>query len=72
MAIGHSNSALGLDIATAWLSTDDIDASLFGKYGGIWIAPGSPYKNMTRTLEAIQHARETVFRALVLAAASST
>ncbi len=58
MAIGHSNTALGLDVAAAWVSTDDIDASLFGKYSGIWIAPGSPYKNMARTLEAIQHARE--------------
>lgn len=58
MAIGHSNSALGLDSAAAWMSTDNIDASLFEKYSGIWIAPGSPYKNMASTLEAIQHARE--------------
>jgi len=58
MAIGHSNNAAGLDSAAAWVSTDNIDASLFEKYSGIWIAPGSPYKNMASTLEAIQHARE--------------
>lgn len=58
MAIVHSNTALGLDVAAAWISTGDIDASLFGKYSGIWIAPGSPYKNMARRIEAIQHARE--------------
>jgi len=57
-AIAHSNVALGLDVATEWVSTDDVDSSLFGKHSGIWIAPGSPYKNMAKTLGAIQHARE--------------
>jgi CTP synthase (UTP-ammonia lyase) len=58
MAIGHSNTALGFDVAAAWVPTDDVDLSLFEKHSGIWISPGAPYKNMAKTLGAIQHARE--------------
>jgi len=57
-AIEHANAALGLGIGHDWISTADIDSSLFERYAGIWIAPGSPYKNMDNTLQAIHHARE--------------
>lgn len=57
-AIADSNAALGLDVAAEWVSTDELDPSVFRRHGGIWVAPGSPYKNMTKTLDAIRRARE--------------
>lgn len=57
-AIQHSAAALGLPIAADWVSTDDIDAGLFDRFAAIWVAPGSPYKNLDRTLWAIKYARE--------------
>lgn len=57
-AIEHARASLGLDIRYDWISTADISPALFKRYAGIWIAPGSPYKNMDKTLAAICHARE--------------
>ncbi|WP_415878208.1 glutamine amidotransferase-related protein [Methylomonas sp. TEB] len=57
-AIEHAKAALGLEINADWVSTEDIDQTLFERYSGLWIAPGSPYKNMDKTLSAIRHARE--------------
>lgn len=41
-----------------WVSTADIEPNLFGRYSGIWVAPGSPYRNMEKVLWAIRYARE--------------
>lgn len=57
-AIGHSRKMLGVDIAANWVSTEDIEPKLFERYSGIWVAPGSPYKSMEKTLWAIRFARE--------------
>jgi CTP synthase (UTP-ammonia lyase) len=57
-ALEHSSAALGVSVEGVWLSTDDIELSLFSRFSGIWVAPGSPYKNLTKTLGAIRHARE--------------
>jgi CTP synthase (UTP-ammonia lyase) len=57
-AIAHSRTLLGAPIEGVWVSTASIDASLFDQYASIWVAPGSPYKNMEKTLWAIRHARE--------------
>jgi len=57
-AIEHSRAALGIAVEGVWVSTQDIEPSLFSRFSGIWVAPGSPYKNMDKTLWAIQHARE--------------
>ena len=57
-AIKHSCAALNLDVDGVWVSTEDIDSSLFSRFSGIWVAPGSPYKNMDKTLWAIRYARE--------------
>lgn len=57
-AIEHARNILGLDIEGEWVSTAEIDDNLFAKHAGIWVAPGSPYKNMEKTLWAIQYARE--------------
>ena len=57
-AIEHSRSALGLDVDGIWVSTEEIDRTLFERFSGIWVAPGSPYKNMDQALWAIRYARE--------------
>ena len=57
-AIKHSCDALNVDLDGVWVSTEDIDSSLFSRFSGIWIAPGSPYKNIDKTLWAIRYARE--------------
>lgn len=57
-AIQHSSAALGLAVEGQWVSTEDIDTTLFERHAGIWVAPGSPYRNMERTLWAIRYARE--------------
>jgi CTP synthase (UTP-ammonia lyase) len=57
-ALKHSCSILGVKARGTWVSTEDIDERLFELYAAVWIAPGSPYKNMDNTLWAIQYARE--------------
>lgn len=57
-AIEHSRKLLGADITADWVSTENIGPQLFERYAGLWIAPGSPYKNMEKTLWAIRYARE--------------
>jgi len=57
-AIEHTRNFLGIDIAAEWVSTEDIDDGLFERHSGIWVAPGSPYKSMEKTLWAIRYARE--------------
>jgi CTP synthase (UTP-ammonia lyase) len=57
-AIAHSLNLLSGDIAAIWVSTEAIDQKLFEHYSGIWIAPGSPYKSMEKTLWSIRYARE--------------
>jgi len=57
-AIEHSRSASGVDVDGIWVSTAKIDKTLFERFSGIWVAPGSPYKNMDQALWAIRYARE--------------
>jgi len=57
-AVNHAQQLLDVDITANWVSTEDIDSRLFEHYSGIWVAPGSPYKNMDKTLWAIRYARE--------------
>ena len=57
-AIEHSRSASGVDVDGIWVSTEEIDKTLFEHFSGIWVAPGSPYKNMDQALWAIRYARE--------------
>ena len=58
MGIRHSSALLGTAIESEWVSTQDIDESLFSRYSGLWVAPGSPYKNLERTLWALECARK--------------
>jgi len=57
-AIEHSNKSIGTNIKSQWIATHDISIPLLKEYSGIWIAPGSCYKNIDKTLMAIKYARE--------------
>lgn len=57
-AIEHACVASGSVVEFQWVSTAAIDERLFERYHGIWVAPGSPYQDMDRTLCAIRDARE--------------
>jgi CTP synthase (UTP-ammonia lyase) len=57
-AILHSCKYIGAEAQGVWVSTQDAHLEVFRDYVGIWVAPGSPYKNMKNTLSAIQYARE--------------
>jgi CTP synthase (UTP-ammonia lyase) len=57
-AIEHSGDSLGISAPYEWISTADISDDFFERYGALWVAPGSPYKNMEKTLWAIRFARE--------------
>lgn len=57
-ALVHSANALGLILESEWIATDEIEPSIFDEYDGILVAPGSPYRDMNKTLQAIRQARE--------------
>ena len=57
-ALQHSGDALRVQVAADWISTADADLSLFSRYSGIWVLPGSPYRSLARALEIIRYARE--------------
>ncbi len=69
-ALGHAAAALGEDARATWLATDGLatvsDGSvpphpsignLLDEFDGVWIAPGSPYRDMNAALTAIRHLR---------------
>jgi len=60
-ALEHSFAALGVEVQVNWISTDLVAQDLFESHDAMWVAPGSPYKNMEKTLWAIRHARENRF-----------
>jgi CTP synthase (UTP-ammonia lyase) len=50
-----------LELGHEWVPTDTVPAraeSRLGGYGGLWIAPASPYRSMDGALAAIRYARE--------------
>jgi CTP synthase (UTP-ammonia lyase) len=57
-AISHCAARLGIDVKATWVSTGDLDQSLFEWHDGIWVAPGSPYKDLAKTVAAIRYSRE--------------
>ena len=57
-AIGHSSDALNLDVEFRWVSSSDVTPTVLAECDALWVAPGSPYKSMSRTLRAIRFARE--------------
>jgi CTP synthase (UTP-ammonia lyase) len=61
LAIEHSARRLSVDVQAVWLSTGRLrqESDRVGSAGGIWIAPGSPYKDMSAVLDTIRFARES-------------
>lgn len=57
-AVTHSATELALDVQAEWLSTSDDRIEDLSEFDALWFAPGSPYRNLERTLEAIKFARE--------------
>lgn len=57
-ACAHSANALVQQVTPEWISTEDATLERLQDCSGFWILPGSPYRNLPRTLEAIRHARE--------------
>lgn len=57
-ALIHSSEKMNVSIEYDWVSTNNLDSQLFTEYKGIWIGPGSPYKNMAKAISAIKYARE--------------
>lgn len=57
-AVAHARTRLGLTVDAVWISTAAVDERLLERADALWIAPGSPYKDLELTLSAIRHARE--------------
>jgi CTP synthase (UTP-ammonia lyase) len=57
-AIRHSCACTGAEVHAEWVATSTIDADLFERFSALWIAPGSPYRDLEKTLWAIRLARE--------------
>ncbi len=47
-----------MDVDTYWLTTTDIGEPTVHGYDAFWIAPGSPYKDMAKTVWLIAGTRE--------------
>lgn len=61
-AIAHCSAALGVTMKSNWIATEDVarpdGLTRLSEFGGIWIAPASPYNSMEGALSAIRLARE--------------
>lgn len=57
-ALRHSAELLDLPVVSPWISTAELSVERLREFDGLWIAPGSPYRDMTRVLAAIRYARE--------------
>ncbi len=58
-SVSHCNALMETPITCDWISTEIFspEAVFNGTYSGLWIAPGSPYRNMEKVLEAIRYSR---------------
>jgi CTP synthase (UTP-ammonia lyase) len=59
-SIEHVRPALAFELNAEWVPTDETDKVLssYTQYQGIWIVPGSPYKNDEGVFAVIRKARE--------------
>ncbi|MEM9658181.1 MAG: CTP synthase [Planctomycetota bacterium] len=57
-SLEHASAALTQEVSYTWVSSSDLDRTSLHDFNGVWVAPGSPYKDMARTLDAIRFARE--------------
>ncbi len=58
-ALQHSSASLGQSLDWRWVSTQEITPQLMEAASGLWVAPGSPYRDLANTLVTIRIARET-------------
>ena len=63
-AIRHSLVALEAKLEASWISTAKVEEADILQAHGLWIAPGSPYKDFSRAIEAIRLARENLVPSL--------
>lgn len=56
-AVEHSVRVLHANVKAQWVSSEEIDDRFFNEYDALWLGPGSPYRNLTKTLWAVQYAR---------------
>jgi CTP synthase (UTP-ammonia lyase) len=59
-AIRHSLVELQNELSVRWISTATIEETDVLQAHGLWVAPGSPYKNLPRAIQAIRVARENL------------
>jgi len=64
VAIRHSLVRLRAKLTVSWISTETIEEVDIVQAHGLWVAPGSPYKDLSRTLQAIRLARENLLPCL--------
>lgn len=57
-AIAHVVAADRLALTAKWVSSAAIDPAVLQGSAGLWVAPGSPYRDLGATLDAIRFARE--------------
>jgi CTP synthase (UTP-ammonia lyase) len=57
-AIRHSLVALNAELTTRWISTATIREADVLQAHGLWVAPGSPYIDLSRAIQAIRSARQ--------------
>ena len=61
-ALKHASAALGFEIQSRWIGTGELlepaRLKALAEFGGIWIAPASPYRSMDGALAAIRFGRE--------------
>lgn len=59
LALGQAGEALGLEVRSEWIPTDEIHSnSRLSELDGLWCVPASPYHSIDGALLAIRHARE--------------
>ena len=57
-ALRHSAAELRTDLQAYWLPTNELAAEDLSNFDGLFIAPGSPYRDLEAVLAAIRWARE--------------
>jgi CTP synthase (UTP-ammonia lyase) len=63
-AIRHSLVELKAELVASWISTATIKEADLLQAHGLWVAPGSPYRDLSRVLHAIRLARENLLPCL--------
>jgi CTP synthase (UTP-ammonia lyase) len=52
------DAAIALEPRIRWVATDSEQARRIGAFDGLWVLPGTPYRDAEAALDAIRFARE--------------